>query len=146
MPKTREEYNEYMRTYMLARYHKRRAEWIIQLGSKCVDCGATDSLEFDHDNAAAKAYDLAKIFSYSQQRIQQELAKCVLRCTGCHLAKSRRGGELGGGQNKIPDESYQHGTPRMFFYKKCRCTLCGKAGWMYRSKQVDIDGNPRPGS
>lgn len=147
MPRDRATYNEYMRKYMLARYHTRRAEWIIQLGGKCIDCGTAEGLEFDHDDASSKAYDLAKIFSYSNERIQVELAKCVLRCDPCHKAKTKRAKDHRGGANRLPDEAYEHGTARMYLYKKCRCTDCRKANAMYKTKQIAIDMRiTRPGS
>lgn len=45
MRKSKEEYNAYMRKYMLERYYRRKAEAIIALGGKCVKCGSTDNLE-----------------------------------------------------------------------------------------------------
>ncbi|WNN95067.1 HNH endonuclease [Microbacterium phage Magritte] len=88
-------YNAYMAEYMLRRYHRRRAEAIEQLGGRCVDCGTTDSLEFDHDDRDSKTWNMAKILtSGSKQMVQEELAKCVLRCNPCHIAKSQRVGDF----------------------------------------------------
>ena len=43
--RNREEYNAYMRDYMLRRYHQRREAALIQLGARCVRCGSTEKLE-----------------------------------------------------------------------------------------------------
>jgi len=94
MPRTREEYNEYMREYMKARYYRRRAAAIEQLGGKCVDCGSTKQLEIDHAIAADKSFDIGKAFAgWSEVRLQAELGKCVIRCNPCHKAKSIAAGD-----------------------------------------------------
>lgn len=86
----RAHYNEKMRAYMLERYHRRRAEFVSEWGGKCIDCGTTDSLEFDHADASSKLLDVGKLFtSYTDSKIRAELDKCVLRCTDCHIIKSR---------------------------------------------------------
>ena len=72
-----------MNTYMKARYARRRAEAVEKLGGKCVDCSTTVMLEFDH--IADKTKNIGAMFaSASEEKLQAELAKCVLRCTGCH--------------------------------------------------------------
>ena len=83
-----EAYNAYMRTYMLNRYHEKRKQAIERLGGQCVDCGATENLEFDHADAKLKSFNIARIWSYKRERLEVELAKCVLRCKSCHLAKT----------------------------------------------------------
>lgn len=84
------DYNAYMRVYMLNRYHEKRKQAVERLGGKCVDCGSTENLEFDHEDSETKAFDVAKIWSYKQERFEAELAKCVLRCKSCHIEKSRQ--------------------------------------------------------
>lgn len=79
-----------MRKYMLARYHARREEAIRKLGGKCIDCGTSDDLEFDHADSQTKEHDLAKIWSYKQEKFDAELSKCVIRCHVCHVEKSRQ--------------------------------------------------------
>src|SRR5882762_9871136 len=81
-------YNNKMRIYMTARYHRRRASAIEQLGGQCVDCDTIEDLEIDHANATQKTFDLGKALSgWSEVRIQAELRKCVVRCQPCHLEK-----------------------------------------------------------
>jgi hypothetical protein len=53
----------------------------------CVDCGETDisRLEFDHRNPAEKVNDVSSM--HSIYRMQEEIAKCDVRCTSCHRAR-----------------------------------------------------------
>ncbi len=72
--------NEYMRVYMLARYHRRRGEWVERLGGVCVDCGTNEGLEFDHDDPALKTVNVAKILAGgSEARVTAEMELCVPR-------------------------------------------------------------------
>lgn len=88
--KDRVAYNEYMRKYMLARYHRRRAAAVERLGGKCVDCGSTELLEIDHVDPSAKAFDIGRaLATWAEDRLRAEIAKCALRCDECHKAKSR---------------------------------------------------------
>lgn len=108
----RENYNEYMRTYMLNRYHARRAEAIEHLGGKCARCGTTDQLEVDHINPADKTHNIAKVWSYSKEKFWAEIAKCQVLCTECHKNKTREDrGECPHGMHRYQ----RHG---------CRCDTC----------------------
>jgi hypothetical protein len=81
---------EYHRIYNRERYHRLRREYIELMGGKCVDCGTQDNLEFDHAIAATKSFDVGRLLNYSKTKRDQELAKCVLRCSECHKKKSVR--------------------------------------------------------
>jgi hypothetical protein len=112
-------YNEYMRKYMLERYHKRRASAIEQLGGKCVDCGSVEELELDHADHTTKVFNYAKALSgWSEARVQDELKKAVLRCKDHHRLKTtlERGQTPGGRHGAVA--TYQAG---------CRCDLCKAA-------------------
>lgn len=109
-------YNSYMNDYMKRRYEKRRNLAVHMLGGACVDCGSKASLEFDHQDSSTKEFNIAKLFSSASNiKLQKELSKCVLRCTSCHLEKSRR----------MRDTKYvEHGEGLTGKYN-CRCDLCG---------------------
>ena len=79
---------EYMRVYMLNRYHKRRNEAILELGGHCRECGTTERLELDHKDPAKKQFSLSRAWSVSEVRFREELAKCQLLCVDCHAIKS----------------------------------------------------------
>lgn len=74
-----------MKIYMKEKYDARRIEAIEYLGGKCVDCGLTEMLEFDHINPEEKSFNISgKINSAPWHVILSELDKCVLRCIACH--------------------------------------------------------------
>lgn len=87
--KDKEKYNSYMNDYMSRRYEKRRQAALTALGSKCVVCGTTEDLEFDHVDPNKKSFYVAKAFaSMSEEKLQAELSKCQLLCKKHHLEKT----------------------------------------------------------
>lgn len=72
----------------LRRYHKRRADAILQLGGKCNHCGLTENLNFDHIDAATKEFDIGQLLTAKKSKLPAELAKCQLLCTSCHKIKT----------------------------------------------------------
>jgi hypothetical protein len=109
---------EYMRTYMLARYHRRRLEIIAMLGGKCARCPATEELEIDHADPSSKKINIAKRLSgLAKAKLDGEIKKCQLLCDRCHNKKSL---EEQGGPSK-------HGTCGMYVNHRCRCRPCKDA-------------------
>ena len=74
-------------------YHKRRSEFITLLGGKCVDCGTTEDLQFDHTNPIDKSFSVGPHLSYAYETVLAEIKKCVLRCKRCHNAKTNLHGD-----------------------------------------------------
>lgn len=111
MPLSREDYNEYMRKYMINRYHTRRAEALELLGGKCAVCGSTDRLELDHINRSTKTMDLGHLWSVSKVRYLAELKLCQALCKQHHRNKTSR--EL-----SVPHGGGVSGK------RNCRCDLC----------------------
>lgn len=109
----RPHYNAYMREYNRARRADRRAKAIAELGGHCVDCGATSRLEFDHVNPATKRFAIGELSSHSEADLAAELAKCVLRCTPCHKAKTLR--------EDLPVVAHGGGSSGK---KNCKCAAC----------------------
>ena len=60
----------------------------------CVDCGEADPvvLEFDHRDPAAKAFNVGEAISktWRWQVIEEEIAKCDVRCANCHRRRTAR--------------------------------------------------------
>jgi 5-methylcytosine-specific restriction endonuclease McrA len=83
--KKRSGYNDYMRTYMLDRYRRRRAAAEAERGGACERCGNVDNLHFHHRNPAEKAFTIARGSSFSEKRWRTELDKCDLLCETCHI-------------------------------------------------------------
>ena len=118
MPQTREQYNEYMRLYMKRRFDERKALALRLLGRKCVRCGSTEKLQFDHIDRSKKFHGLTEMYGHSESRFMEELRKCQLLCAGCHYEKTLE--DLGGSS-----AFRTHGT--LSSYRVCRCDLCKKA-------------------
>ena len=94
------------------------------LGGKCVICGTTQNLQFDHINPAEKEFDVGQLLNYAQIKILEELKKCQLLCDTHHTQKSKANGEYRGGHNKIDIKNASHGTSIMYHKFKCKCEEC----------------------
>jgi hypothetical protein len=70
---------------------RRRNDWVAANGP-CTDCGSCDELQVDHVDASMKVSH--RIWSWSATRREVELAKCVVRCKACHIAKTMRNQEF----------------------------------------------------
>ena len=77
---------EYVRAYMARRRSKHRAILIERLGGACVDCGATEGLQFDHKDPEAKTFTIGQRLGYALEALEAEADKCELRCAECHIA------------------------------------------------------------
>lgn len=87
---------------------RRRASWLAENGP-CVGCGATDHLEVDHVYPEQKVDH--RVWSWSDERRQEELAKCRVLCRDCHKAR----------------HAARHGTAYRFQVHGCRCEPCRAA-------------------
>ncbi len=94
---------------------RRRQEWIGRLGGKCVECSDVGQLRFDHIDPSKKTDH--RIWSWSDERIAQELKKCQLLCVECHKKKTSA-------ENTKP---LIHGTVAGYRTKRCRCEKCRSA-------------------
>lgn len=119
MPKKdRDEYNAYMRKYMLRRYHERRQWAIEKLGGKCVKCGSRSKLELDHIDPKKKSFSIGKLWSVSQKRFEAEVRKCQVLCDEHHTDKTLEDK----GQRRAKGT---HGT--LASYRYCKCAVCREA-------------------
>lgn len=73
------------------RSERRRAKksaWVRRLGGRCGDCSQSfpdPVFEFHHIDPSTKIHaDPAKVFMFSDKRIEDELKKCVMLCANCH--------------------------------------------------------------
>lgn len=121
-----EKQREYQRQWMA----DRRAEWFS--GKSCVDCGSTEALELDHVDPTIKIDH--KVWSWSLERREAELAKCEARCHEHHTAKT---------YNQRSDRA-SHGSPSMYQNHRCRCAECRKwkreSDQKYKSRRVNPTG------
>lgn len=121
---------EYHREY----YQRRRKERIDYLGGKCVKCGSTSKLEFDHIDPSQKEYSISDNH-FELDRIKGELDKCQLLCHKHHAEKT-------GKENSVrftkTGDDIQHGIIATWMKRKCQCDVCLEA-----RKQWNIKRNER---
>ena len=117
--KKRKVKTEYLKKYMLERYHKRMEHFHTLLGNKCCICGSTENLDIDHIDPKSKQFTIAaKAASAPMAILLEELSKCQLLCRMCHNAKTL--------ENKgLKSAKGTHGT--LSAYRYCHCDLCRKA-------------------
>jgi 5-methylcytosine-specific restriction endonuclease McrA len=101
---------------------RRKLAWLEENGP-CAKCGSEKDLQVDHIDPSTKTTH--RIWSFSKEKRETELAKCQVLCFECH-------------KNKTCNDNYghdvkQHGTGGP--YKDgCRCNLCVK-GQNRRSRE-----------
>ena len=61
-----------------------------KLGGKCVECGCTETLEFDHIDPSTKSFNIAAGYTKPKKVLDEELAKCQLLCVSCHREKTKK--------------------------------------------------------
>jgi hypothetical protein len=96
--------------YDRSRYFRVKDDLIACLGGKCVQCGSSELLEFDHIIPATKSFAIMKRWNRGLDVLLPELEKCQLLCTTCHSAKTievvsveHGGGESGKRNCSCPD-------------------------------------------
>lgn len=121
-----------MREYMRKYRANKRLQCKATLGGKCVKCGSTSNLEFDHVDRTTKVDGIANLLTNSKETLELELKKCQLLCAPCHWKKSIESSDL---------VEAQHGVARGQLYKKgCRCNLCVEAAKIARRAYYEANG------
>ena len=67
----------------------RRLHLIERLGGKCVECGTTKRLQFDHIDPLEKSFDISRKMTAPLKVLYPEIDKCQLLCPKCHLNKTK---------------------------------------------------------
>jgi hypothetical protein len=67
-----------------------RAILLEKLGGKCVECGCTETLEFDHIDPSTKSFNISAGYLKPIEVLEEELSKCQLLCNKCHIEKSKK--------------------------------------------------------
>jgi len=64
--------------------------WNYLLEHPCVDCGTTDPLVLQFDHFRDKKYTVSNMTGHglSLETLQEEVAKCKVRCANCHMKKT----------------------------------------------------------
>ena len=90
----RAEYNqlnkEQKREYTKAHRYEKKELCLEYLGGKCVKCGTTHNLQFDHIKREGKKYNIAGRLTNDFTILKEELDKCQLLCYDCHLEKTAK--------------------------------------------------------
>lgn len=107
---------EVRRAYHRERWTRRRAAYLA--GKCCAWCGATDDLQVHHRDPEKKGSH--RIWSWSQQRLEAELAKCEIVCAPCH-AKAHAEARRIEAELRNPCGTYQA------YARGCRCDACRAA-------------------
>ncbi len=80
---------------MLSPYQKRMKKLREAFGNKCIKCGATDNLHFDHIDPATKVDAVGNLaIRNGFKRCYEEALKCQLICKECHVQKSKDNGDF----------------------------------------------------
>lgn len=117
-------------------YRQRYKNWALNyLGGRCVSCGTTEKLEFDHIDPSTKSFTIVAQISASREKLKAELDKCQLLCFDCHWDKTRRDNNYG---------QLGHGQVSRYINQKCRCQDC-RSAWAayhkmkgYGHKKVEV--------
>lgn len=79
-------------------YHRQRRanvrEWLNSFRTECLHCGETDPivLDFHHRDPSKKSFPLSasNCYSYSEETILAEIAKCDILCANCHRREEHK--------------------------------------------------------
>jgi len=107
------------REYAKLWVRKRRLEFFKD--KVCEKCGSIEKLELHHKNPKEK--EDHKIWSWSEERREKELKKCVVWCRKCHSDYHH---------NLLKKEN--HGTHSKYAHG-CRCDLCREGHRSYQAKR-----------
>lgn len=111
----------------------RRVAW-LRANGPCVICGSDEKLHVDHVDPLTKVSH--NVWSWSEKRRQEELAKCQVLCKECHEDKTAE-------ENRERNGGLRHGTETMYCKYKCRCDLCVTA--RSKSKQANREKRKKLG-
>lgn len=120
-----EKQRQYQREWMAAR----RAEYLS--GKSCVKCGSTNDLQIDHLDPKKKITH--RVWSWSKEKRDAELAKCQVLCKPHHREKTEEQYELTSGRERVPHGTYHR------YSRGCRCPECSAAVAPYwRERRANV--------
>ena len=110
----------YWSNYNLKRREEHRQILISFLGGRCIKCGSTDRLEFDHVDPLTKLFSIGANLASSIDKLMIEIKKCQLLCHDCH-------------EDRHNKKEVEHGNG-VAGKHHCKCILC-------RTKRTEYDRN-----
>jgi len=70
---------------------KKSKDYIQSKRKPCLFCNSTENIEFHHYNPLEKEINsIARLYNYSNKRIDEEIEKCWCLCYDCHKKLHRR--------------------------------------------------------
>jgi len=82
------EYYHKNKEVRVAKQIERRKELLSEaklfLGGKCLWCGTTENLEFDHIDDSKKEHNVGNAVRNTREVFWNEVGKCQLLCVNCH--------------------------------------------------------------
>jgi len=119
--------------YLTERRAQRRQMFKDHIGGKCVKCGTTEDLQFNHKNPKEKEFTISEIIHKNIEFVLREVEKCELLCKSCHHEETRR--QYRDKEIRVWNDGtrkpYIHGTCRMYQQQSCRCESCVLANHLY---------------
>lgn len=111
--------------YQRNRYYRNRKVLVDEMGGKCVRCGKSENLQFDHIDRSRKSFNIGSSFNRSLDYLRKESRKCQLLCKQCHSVKTKQYKDFIGLSNMPqPKESWKHGTFYTRYGRGCDCGEC----------------------
>jgi len=96
---SKEKRREYGRAWM----RKRREAWFKD--KTCSSCGSSDRLEIHHPDPEKKISH--RVWSWSKQRRDKELSKCIVLCEICHKKETKKHERNNGRTPRIGRSGYK---------------------------------------
>lgn len=132
-----------MAVYMADRRKKRRQQLIEMSGGKCIRCGSTDELNFDHKDPSQQKFRLnGRNLDGSWEKILEEWSKCQLLCRPCHIQKTREDGyrpAWNKGIGRDGEPLSEHGNEAAYM-RGCRCDECSQSRHEARVRRGEVTG------
>ena len=74
-------------------FRRGRVQWLrsLKVGRPCTDCGNVfppEAMQWDHLPGMDKRGDVSTLTGLSMRQILDEIAKCDLVCTNCHILRT----------------------------------------------------------
>ena len=70
------------------RKRKNKKYLVDMMGGKCVGCGVTENLQFDHIDRYEKSFCISTELASKLDKLIKEASKCQLLCNECHKIKT----------------------------------------------------------
>lgn len=113
--------------YQRERVHKRQDAYFAD--KACVKCGSREKLHNHHRDPSTKAPRFNCVWTWSEAKREEELAKCDVLCASCHSTL----------HNKERLKPIVHGTFNAYSHRNCRCDECCHAWREYQRNYRDAN-------